>query len=354
MKIQQAFIPNLGASIQPCYNPDMQLADLGEFELIDRLASIVQKKCQPPTQSWQDLILGIGDDAATWQNESGQSLATTDCLVESVHFTKNIISWHDLGWKALAVNLSDIAAMGGRPRYALITIGLPRETQADEVLQLYIGMTELAEKYETAIVGGDVSAAPAVFINVTVIGHAGSHVLTRSAARPGEVIAVTGNLGSAAGGLRLLQEPSTPDKADEALCQAFLKPTPRLEIGTLLVAEGVRCAIDVSDGLAADLGHICRQSGVGAVLETVRLPIHPALSATFGSEALTFALSGGEDYELLFTAPAEVVERVAAKAPCPVTIIGTVSAENPGRFSVLDSNNNTLSIDYRGWQHFAH
>ncbi len=340
--------------IQPCYNPDMKLVDLGEFNLIDQLAGIVQKSGRPSALSWQNLVIGIGDDAAVWQNESSRTLATTDCLIEGVHFTKETTSWHDLGWKALAVNLSDVAAMGGRPLYALVTIGLPSELQADDVLELYAGMTELAEKSETAIVGGDVSTAPAVFINIAVIGGTGKHLLTRSAARPGEVVAVTGYLGSAAGGLRLLQEHCKPDNISKTLCEAFLRPTPRLEIGALLTAEGVRCAIDVSDGLAADLGHICRQSGVGAVVETSRLPIHPALTALFGAEALTLALSGGEDYELLFTAPANTIERVAAKALCPVTIIGTVTSQNPGEIRLTDPNGKTLSLDHGGWQHFAH
>jgi len=332
----------------------MKLATLGEFDLINQLTGIVQKNCQPSAASWRHLILGIGDDAAAWQNESGPTLATTDCLIENTHFTLETTNWYDLGWKALAVNLSDIAAMGGSPRYALVTLGLPKETPSFDITQLYSGMTELAGRYETAIVGGNVSTAPVVFISITVTGLAGQHLLTRNAARSGEVVAVTGSLGGAAGGLRLLQSPlGELDKDGQVLREAFLKPQPRLEMGALLVAEGVHCAIDISDGLVTDLDHICQQSGVGIVIEASRIPQPPALNHLFDQESLSLALSGGEDYELLFTAPAKTIELIATKAPCPITIIGKVTDENPGKIRLLGPDSQELPINNKGWQHFV-
>ncbi|MCL2150285.1 MAG: thiamine-phosphate kinase [Dehalococcoidia bacterium] len=332
----------------------MKLTDVGEFDMIDQLAKIARESCPPSAVSRQNLTIGIGDDAAAWQNESGRTLATTDCLIEGIHFTKAITDWHDLGWKALAVNFSDIAAMGGHPRYALVTLGLPEETSTEDVLQFYTGMAELANRYETAIIGGDVSAAPAVFINLAVTGRAGKHLLTRNMARPGDVVAVTGSLGGAAGGLRILQAHRKPSEIGKALCEAFLRPCPRLEEGTLLVAEGVRCAIDLSDGLATDLKRICQQSSVGAVVEVAMVPLPPMLTALFGTEALALALGGGEDYELLFTAPIKTVEQVAAKAPCPVTIIGRVTTENPGKLNLISPDGQDFTLDNQGWQHFAH
>ena len=336
-----------------CYNPNMQLSALGEFNLINQLAEITQRCRQPQVASWQNLILGIGDDAAVWKNENNLTLATTDCLVENVHFTLETTNWHDLGWKALAINLSDIAAMGGLPRYALVTLGLPKETHTEDVLQLYTGMSELAEKYGTAIVGGDVSAAPAIFINITIIGQANKHVLARNMARSGEVIAVTGNLGSAAGGLKLLHSHHQSSGEENVLCEAFLKPIPRLEIGTLLVGEGVHCAIDISDGLVADLEHICQQSGVGAEIEIARIPQAPELTTFFDAGALDLALSGGEDYELLFTAPSENMDQIIAKSPCQITVIGTITAKNPGHIRLLAPDGQDIAISNRGWQHFA-
>jgi thiamine-monophosphate kinase len=237
----------------------MKASQLGEFGLIDRLGKIAAAT-GADSPSRRHLVVGIGDDAAAWQGESGQVVATADCLVEGVHFDLKTTSWRDLGWKAMAANLSDIAAMGGSPRYALITLCVPAESSAEDIEELYRGMGELANIYGVTIVGGDTSAAPLVFVGITIIGQARAHLLTRDGARPGDYIAVTGYLGASAGGLRMSQDGIPQTEASAALYHAFLRPAPRLEMGELLVAEGARCAIDISDGLLADLGHICRQS----------------------------------------------------------------------------------------------
>lgn len=331
----------------------MELAETGESNLIDQLAKIVHEGRRPSAVSWQNLSIGIGDDAAVWKSTGDQTLATTDCLIEGIHFTRDITDWYNLGWKALAVNLSDIAAMGGLPTYALITLGLPKDVHTEHIIHLYAGMNELAGKYEVAIAGGNVSSSPSVFISITVIGRADGHLLTRNAAIPGEVVAVTGSLGSAAGGLMLLQKNCSPPESGKILCEAFLKPCPRMEMGALLVAEGVRCATDVSDGLTIDLEHICRQSGVGATIETARVPQLPALTALFDTRATALALSGGEDYEILFTASAKAIEGIVAKAPCPVTVIGTVTASDHGKPKLLGPDGQDFVLGSQGWQHFA-
>ncbi len=331
----------------------MKIAQLGEFNLIDRLASIAAAGQDSGAMAWRNLVTGIGDDAAVWRSQPGRVLATTDCLVQGVHFSLETTSWRDLGWKSLAVSLSDIAAMGGSPRYALVTLALPPDSLTEDIEQLYQGMVELAGRYGVAIVGGDTSAAPLLFINLTVIGQAGRRLLTRSAARAGDLVAVTGHLGAAAGGLRLLQDKRQAVKADAPLRQAFLRPSPRLDAAEALVAAGVRCAIDISDGLLADLGHICHNSHVGAVVEAARVPLHPALPRVFGPDALNLALSGGEDYELVFTAPIRVLEQVRAASPCPVTIIGRITRDNSGNVSVAGPDGQPLSFNSQGWQHFA-
>lgn len=283
----------------------MKVSELGEFGLIQAISRLIKESRDECSPAWQQLTIGIGDDAAAWRAEPGITLATTDCLIQSVHFTLDTTGWYELGWKAMAVNLSDIAAMGGRPRYALVALELPAETEVEDVMALYRGLLRLGHEHGVAIVGGDTNSADRVLISLAVTGQSGESLLTRSAARPGEVVAVTGCLGAAAAGWRLLKEKRPATEGDTPLRQAFLTPHPRLAEGELLVSEGVRAAIDISDGLVADLGHICQESGVGALIEVARVPQHPAARRLFGEEALGLALSGGEDYELLFTTSRE-------------------------------------------------
>jgi thiamine-monophosphate kinase len=214
-------------------------------------------------------------------------------------------------------------------------------------------MAELAERYEVAIAGGDTNSAPVVFINVAIIGQAGAGILRRSLAKPGDLIAVTGCLGAAGGGLRLLMDHKPVSKDNSPLREAFLSPCPRLEMGRYLVDSGVRCAIDVSDGLVADLGHICHSSGAGALVNIETIPVHPALIPIFGQKALGIALSGGEDYELVFTSPAKTMKKIKENAPCPVSVIGTITGENPGEVHLTRQDGTPFLVDYQGWQHFG-
>jgi thiamine-monophosphate kinase len=334
----------------------MKVSEIGEFGLIDILAEMVDQAKDRDALSWKNLVAGIGDDVAAWRCGKTTVLGKTDSLVQNVHFTTDIFLWEDVGWKALAVNLSDKAVTGGSPRYALVALSLPPNAEVDDIKSLYRGMIALARQAGVAIVGGNISRAPVVVIDVMVIGEAGDksgRVLTRSTARPGDKIAVTGYPGTAAAGLEALTKRIKLDPGTLSLVsRAFLNPTPRLAEGRILLTEGVKAAIDISDGLVADLRHICQRSQVGARLDIETVPVHPLVRESFQENYMVKALSGGEDYELLFTASEDVVKRVQAKTSCPVTVIGEVTSENPGEVALSGKNGESIITEGMGWDHF--
>jgi len=326
----------------------MKVSELGEFGLIDLLAKIA-----PQGGPEHRMLVGIGDDAAAWRGDDATVLATADAMVEGVHFATGT-PWWELGWKALAVNLSDIAAMGGVPGHAIVNLSLPGTTEVEDVAQLYRGMAELATQHKVAIVGGNVTSAPVVMIAITVIGRGLKEgFLRRSAAVPGDLVAVTGYLGSAAAGLKVLAGGlKVSPQAATYLKKAHLQPQPRIRDGQLLVKQGVRAAIDVSDGLVADLGHVCAASKVGAIVRANAVPIHPQMREAFGEDALGLALGGGEDYELLFAASDRIIGEVKAAigADCPVTVIGEITGG--AGVVLLGEDGKPYHIDGPGWDHF--
>jgi len=335
----------------------MKVSELGEFGLIDLLAKMVHRTQDKPTGARQQLIIGIGDDAAVWHGDTSTQLATTDLLIQGVHFPSDITSWKDLGWRAMAANLSDIAAMGGVPKYALISLALPANTEVENVTDFYQGMIELAQQFDVAIIGGDTSNASLVIINITILGSAKGQdkpVLTRSAAKADEKIAVTGYLGAAAAGVRMLKQHLGFDpEATACFEKAFLHPYPRIAEGQLLVDHGIKAAIDISDGLILDLKHICEASQVGARIEVDRVPIQSEVTANFGDSALELALAGGEDYELLFTASEESINRISKAILCPVTVIGNTVADNIGQVILVDREGKPVNLPQTGWEHFT-
>ena len=331
----------------------MKVSELGEFGLIDLLAKMIaDSQSQQPVP--HPPLIGIGDDAAAWHSEISTQLATTDSLIQDIHFSFNTISCKELGWKSLAVNLSDIAAMGGVPGYALISLALPAETQVDDVAALYEGMIELAQQYQVAIVGGDTCRSPVVSITVTVLGIThGKNMLRRATAMPGDSIAVTGYLGSAAACLEMFNNNlKFSAEVTAYLRDSFHKPLPRIAEGQLLAEQGIITAIDISDGLLADLTHICRASNVSARVESGRLPVHPMVKDSFGEKALELALSGGEDYELLFTGTAGIITRASADLSCPVNIIGEITAGKPGEINLFNIHGKPVRLSGTGWEHF--
>ena len=272
----------------------MRLKHLGERRVIARIRSAFDRPRR-------DVAVGIGDDAAVVRTP-GTLLLTTDLLVEDEDFR---LDWHParlLGRKALNINLSDIAAMGGRPLHALVGMAMPGTVDDAWLRRFMAGFRSAAREADVALVGGDLSQAEKVVISVTVTG-AAPRPVTRSGARPGDGIFVSGTLGDAAGGLRLLEKGGIHGvvKAVEPLLKAFLDPAPRLALGALLARRRLAAAmIDLSDGLSVDLAHVCEESGVGAEVETARVPISEALTK-LGKDPLDLALNGGEDFELLFT-----------------------------------------------------
>jgi len=318
---------------------------LGEFRLIDLLAKMAGG-------GDERMLLGIGDDAAAWRGDASIQLASVDSFIQGVHFTPQTTSWQEVGWKALAVNISDIAAMGGIPRYALVALSLPDDSEVENVAALYSGMLKLAKQYGVTIIGGDISRAPLVAISITILGSSPTKkILTRSSARPGEVVAVTGQLGAAAAGLEMINKKlKLNPEASARFRQAFFKPTPRIAEGQLLLEQGVKTAIDISDGLVADLNQICKSSHVGARLEVERVPIEPAVKTAFSEKALELALSGGEDYELLFTASDKIIDKVKQAAACPVTVIGEVVAGKG--VTLVDKAGKPFALKKAGWEHF--
>ncbi len=340
----------------------MLVRDIGEFELIGILAETLEAGDAPTGVGFKahglpKLRLDIGDDAAAWDAPAGATVLTTDTMVDGVHFTTETISWRDLGWKAAAVNLSDIAAMGAWPEFAVVTLGLTGAEPVDGVKAMYRGMKDLCGRFEAQVIGGDIVRAPVLFITVAMTGAAhgqGAALLTRDAARAGDVIAVTGSLGSSAGGLALLTEGSTgaDGPVAEHLLEAHRRPMPRVGEGVLLVRHGVEAAMDVSDGLVADLAKMCEASGVSAVVRADMLPIDERLANVFPDQCASMALEGGEDYELLFTAPLGVVERASVEIDVPVTVIGEIR-EGDGGVEVIDGLGEELRVGAGGWDHFG-
>ena len=267
----------------------------------------------------QRLIVGIGDDAAAWQpSRSNRSVITTDALVEGVHFVRHVMSARDIGWRALASNLSDIAAMGARPVLATIALGFPHGTDPGWILEAYDGIAALAKRAKCSIAGGDLTGAPAITFAITVVGEVRqSNLKRRDGALPGDVVAVTGPLGASAAGLRIaLDHPElAADPAFADVLAAYRAPQPRLREGHALGGtRSVRAMMDISDGLSTDLTRLCSASGVGAIVETI--PIHDGarrVAERTGDDPQRWALDGGEDFELLVSVEKRAFSYVATR-----------------------------------------
>lgn len=307
----------------------------GEFELI---AAIRERLARAGAPAGSPRVrVGSGDDAAVTVSE-GATATSVDALVEGVHFRMPPFAPADVGHKALATALSDLAAMGARPGEAYVQLGLPAELGDEAVLELAGGLAELAAAHEVVVAGGDVTAAPVLFAAVTVVGHAASpaELVRRDGARPGDVLAVTGALGGAAAGLMLDESPGTGAGLEETVAHALrrrqLRPEPRVAEGRALAALGLTAMIDVSDGLAGDAAHLATASSVALVIDCERVPLEAGVAAVArvrGQTGAELAVSGGEDYELLVALDAAAVEpaRAAlAELGTPLTAIGGVEA----------------------------
>ena len=329
----------------------MTLRDLGEFGAIHRLSQ--RALSGRPNVAASELLVDIGDDTAAWRAGGVVHLWTTDTMVEGVHFIPGrTASWEDVGWKIMAVNLSDIASMGGHPTYALVTLGMPSDTSMDDLDMMYKGMTDLASGCGVSIIGGDMVGSGQSFVTIGLLGTCKREPMVRSAAKPGDSIAVTGEVGASAGGLKLLLgEASAELDVHEFLSSAHRRPTPRLDEGRALAALGIRAAMDVSDGLMDDLGKLCQASGVAAHIEAATVPVSPHLKAAFPDDCLTMALSGGEDCQLLFTAPEEIMAKAISTLP-QAAVIGKIVEGVPGQVSAIGADGKEIEMASGGWDHY--
>jgi thiamine-monophosphate kinase len=331
----------------------MKLSKLGEFGLIKKL----QKKCPADLPG---VLTGIGDDAAVLKVPDKKILVASDMLIEGIHFDLSFTTYYQLGHKFLAVNISDILAMGGNPKHFLISLGIPEKCDADNIYSLYSGINHIAEKFGIAIVGGDTCASKqGLILSGTLIGNAASRTITRSGAKEGDGIFVTDTLGDSAMGLFLLMK--IKDRIRDCrskdahikvigkkiscqnvltLANKHLMPQP----APLKNTSKVTSMIDVSDGLLADVSHICDESKTGAVIYKEKIPLSGELRSaakTLGRDPADFALKGGEDYVLLFTAPADYKTNAYR--------IGEIIKK--GRY-IIDGSGKRTHFKAEGYEHF--
>jgi len=335
----------------------VKLSELGEFSLIERIAARL-----PAYRD--DVRAGVGDDVAVLALDADTyQLATCDIQVEGVHFVRESITAYQLGRRAAAINLSDIAAKGGTPEHFLISLALPGELDVDWVEGLYEGLREEAARHGADIVGGNLSRTGGpVVVDVFLLGRVSrDEVLLRSGAGPGDRVLVTGSLGEAAAGLGLLgRGGGILAEEQQQVVQAYLTPTPRVREGRAIARRGVATSmIDLSDGLSSDIGHICERSGVGVRLWVDRLPISGATreaTELLGRPAWALALEGGEDYELCLTAPSgregELMAEVQEETGTRLTCVGEILEREAGRWVVLPDGSEAR-LEARGWNHFA-
>ena len=339
----------------------MYVREIGEFALIARLAEQIALAAPSPPRTSSapsNLLVNIGDDTAAWTSSGKTELLTTDTVVQGVHFTSETSTWQTVGWKALTSNLSDIASMGGLPTYAVVTLGLPRDTLVLDVENLYVGLLEAANTFGVTIIGGDIVASPVFFITIAQTGVTEHTPMLRSKACLGDLIATTGKLGGSAAGLAiLLGEMATNNGDSQPLIEKHQKPRPRIKEGQFLVKAGVTCATDISDGLLTNLRTICDSSGYAAQVETTLVPINLEVLNIFPEAALSMAVNGGEEYELLFTAAPDIMTTLQNQFAHEFSIIGTIIAKpandpTPGPIYLVDGNGKPVELIDTGWDHF--
>ena len=336
------------------------VSSLGEFELITLMKKIISDgNLQPPE--------GIGDDAAVLKHKLGYEwLVSKDLLIEGIHFDPNVSTYRDIGYKAAAVNISDIAAMGGIPQFLLVGLAMPKSLSLGHVQTLYRGLNSLCKEFEVKLIGGDTSASKRdMFISLTIIGKIKSgQALCRKGAKVGDLIYVTGTLGDSGAGLRLLQRNTNqrsrqlPQSVVRFLIKRHRRPTPRVNFGRLLSERGLAtAAIDLSDGLSGDLYHICQASKVGAVIDAPNIPISSQCT-TYAKHShdssIHLSLHSGEDYELLFTTSPnkqKQLERIASQTGQKITSIGMIQRHSTG-INLKRSDGSHQTMPRQSYDHF--
>ncbi|MDA0814951.1 MAG: thiamine-phosphate kinase [Chloroflexi bacterium] len=338
--------------------PETSLDTLGEFSLIDRIVARLGAAAA------SDILVPPGDDAAAWRVHEGcAAVATIDMLTDGNHWRADTMTLRDVGWRAVAANVSDLASMGATPDYLLVGLALAPHLTIEDVDDLAEGMAQACLAHQVRVAGGDIVRSDTTTISIAAYGHSlplarddqGLHrpaLMRRDRAKAGDRVAVSGWVGASAAGLALIEAGRADEAESEALLQAHRRPVARTALGQQAIQAGVACAMDVSDGLIQDLGHIAHASNVGIEIAAASLPIDPAAVRLLGAErALDLALGGGEDFELVLTGSAETLRKLDRRVDTgvPVTLIGRVVEDHPGEVIVWAADGQEYEPPRRGW-----
>ena len=311
-----------------------KIKDMGEFGLIDKIT-------KKPID--ENIVVGIGDDAAVIKPKN-MLVLTTDCLVEGDHFRKDWFTPEQIGMKAIEINVSDIAAMGAAPKYVLVSLAIPKDLDVKFFEGIYKGMWKVCEKYKIEIIGGNMTHCENIVISITLTGEVDKKNLSlRSGAKPGDYIVTTGHLGNGRAGLRMFQEKIEGYKEVK---KKYLEPKAQLK-KALKLAPFVNSMIDVSDGLASEIKHICIESKCGAIIYKDKIPISDevrGIAKKLGEDEYEYALFGGEDFELVCTVSKENIDKANG------FLVGEITDNNK---IILSSNGKDTFIDKRGYDHFS-
>jgi thiamine-monophosphate kinase len=338
--------------------PKKSISEIGEFGLIERIKKLV------PKASEDNILMGIGDDTAIIKITAEKwLLATCDIQIEDTHFRIRRGSPYQIGRRAMTVNLSDIASMGGKPTYALISAGLPPDLKTENFDDLFKGMSDALAEHSAFIIGGNLAhISDKLIIDVFLLGEISpDQILLRSGARPDDRIFVTGTLGASAAGFYVLEnyQKDYPEKFTH-LVRSHLEPVARIEAGMAIAKSGYATSmIDISDGLAGDLKHICESSNVGAEIFSGNIPFPERideLADYISKSKLDLALHGGEDYELLFTmqpdTPSQIIKKIATESETNITEVGRIVSMEEG-YNIITAENQRLPLKPKGWDHFG-
>ena len=311
--------------------------------------------------------VGVGDDAAVLRFDWPRIVLTADAMVDGVHFLSGSMSWYDVGWKCIVSNQSDIAAMGALPEHAVLTLAIPGTTQVGDLDEVLSGVIDALDCFGGKLVGGDTVSSEVIMLSVSLTGRLfdSERTITRSTARPRQLIAVSGEMGSSSAGLAVLNRrlesdgQSVQSEHEEKLLNAHFRPSPRVDLVPSLIGADIECGMDVSDGLLIDLERICTASQVDAIVYAARVPIEPALASLFPDRAREFAMTGGEDYELLYIGDADAIAQVNAAQPggkpADFGVIGEIIPKRglDAEVTVLDDSGRAIEFHGKGWDHFA-
>jgi len=326
-----------------------KVSEISEFDLISRLEAILENNVTPKKDS--KIELSIGDDAAVVSNLDNLQVVTTDAMVDKVHFVCDQVDMRNLGWKSLAVNYSDIASMGCSPIYSVVTLGLRPDILVEQLEHLYLGFSDLLNIYGGDLIGGDIVKSDTFFISVTVVGSTDKpETMLRKTAVPGDVIAVTGELGSSNAGLKLLL--SNELQTSSHFYEAHYLPKPRIREGIRLLDMGIKTCMDISDGLVNDLKKICVASTVDARINVDDIPVNEDLKTHFPNEYREMAVSGGEDYELLITGHESLIKYISDSTEIDLHLIGDIEIGS-GNVTAVDNAGVNVTLDTGGWDHFT-